>query len=272
MIFLDEVAYPVFVPQNEGMLRPVKVDRAEGLDLQPQLPARVLRALLPGAARRRPRAAGAGAGGAGARSPPATRRTCTSSPTPASTPRRASTGSTSRSTRAPTAAATARRPGLRRLPDRQHAQQPDRGARVALPDADGALRAARRAMRGGRVARRHRHGARQPLPGRHDRHLRGRAPRGRPAVGHLRRPRGPERVDDARTPGTPAEESLAVEDHGLRASRPATRSRSRVPNSGGYGDPLERDPERVLDDVLDGFTTRRARRARLRRRDRRRPR
>ena len=27
-----------------------------------------------------------------------------------------------------------------------------------------------------------------------------------------------------------------------------------VPNSGGYGDPLERDPELVLSDVLDGFT------------------
>jgi 5-oxoprolinase (ATP-hydrolysing) len=28
-----------------------------------------------------------------------------------------------------------------------------------------------------------------------------------------------------------------------------------VPNSGGYGDPYERDPELVLGDVLDGFTT-----------------
>jgi 5-oxoprolinase (ATP-hydrolysing) len=28
-----------------------------------------------------------------------------------------------------------------------------------------------------------------------------------------------------------------------------------VPNSGGYGDPLDRNPERVLSDVLDGFTT-----------------
>jgi 5-oxoprolinase (ATP-hydrolysing) len=28
-----------------------------------------------------------------------------------------------------------------------------------------------------------------------------------------------------------------------------------VPNSGGYGDPLERDPAMVLSDVLDGFTT-----------------
>ena len=28
-----------------------------------------------------------------------------------------------------------------------------------------------------------------------------------------------------------------------------------VPNSGGYGDPLERDPELVRSDILDGFTT-----------------
>ena len=28
-----------------------------------------------------------------------------------------------------------------------------------------------------------------------------------------------------------------------------------MPNSGGYGDPLERDPKLVRSDVLDGFTT-----------------
>ena len=28
-----------------------------------------------------------------------------------------------------------------------------------------------------------------------------------------------------------------------------------VPNSGGYGDPVERDPQLVRSDVLDGFTT-----------------
>jgi N-methylhydantoinase B/oxoprolinase/acetone carboxylase alpha subunit len=27
-----------------------------------------------------------------------------------------------------------------------------------------------------------------------------------------------------------------------------------VPNSGGYGDPVERDPELVLSDLLHGFT------------------
>ena len=28
-----------------------------------------------------------------------------------------------------------------------------------------------------------------------------------------------------------------------------------MPNSGGYGDPVEREVELVLSDVLDGFTT-----------------
>jgi 5-oxoprolinase (ATP-hydrolysing) len=38
MIFLDEVAYPVFVPQNEGMLRPVKVVAPEGSIFNPSYP------------------------------------------------------------------------------------------------------------------------------------------------------------------------------------------------------------------------------------------
>ena len=38
MIFLDEVAYPVFVPQNEGMLRPVKVIAPKGSIFNPRFP------------------------------------------------------------------------------------------------------------------------------------------------------------------------------------------------------------------------------------------
>ncbi len=52
-ILLDEVTFPEHVPQNDGVFRPVQGDRAQGDDLQPDLPARVLLALLPGAARRR---------------------------------------------------------------------------------------------------------------------------------------------------------------------------------------------------------------------------
>ena len=38
MIFLDEVAYPVFVPQNEGMLRPVTVIAPKGSIFNPNFP------------------------------------------------------------------------------------------------------------------------------------------------------------------------------------------------------------------------------------------
>ena len=49
--------------------------------------------------------------------------------------------------------------------------------------------------------------------------------------------------------------ALAVEVHAASAAGRRHASRSPCPNSGGYGDPLERDPELVLSDVLDGFTT-----------------
>lgn len=39
MMFLDEVAYPVFVPQNEGMLKPLKVIAPEGTIFNPKYPA-----------------------------------------------------------------------------------------------------------------------------------------------------------------------------------------------------------------------------------------
>ena len=38
MIFLDEVAYPVFVPQNEGMTRPIKVIAPQGSIFNPTFP------------------------------------------------------------------------------------------------------------------------------------------------------------------------------------------------------------------------------------------
>jgi 5-oxoprolinase (ATP-hydrolysing) len=38
MIFLDEVAYPVFVPQNEGMTRPIKVIAPKGSIFNPTFP------------------------------------------------------------------------------------------------------------------------------------------------------------------------------------------------------------------------------------------
>ena len=71
-------------------------DRPEGDDLQPELPARVLLALLPDPARGRQRQPRARGRAARRRSPAGTRPGSTSARTPASTSRSASTGSTSR--------------------------------------------------------------------------------------------------------------------------------------------------------------------------------
>ena len=56
------------------------------------------------------------------------------------------------------------------------------------------------------------------------------------------------------TRGGADEEAWPSKFTGFRLAAPATASRSRS-NSGGYGDPLERDPALVLSDVFDGFTT-----------------
>ena len=57
-----------------------------------------------------------------------------------------------------------------------------------------------------------------------------------------------------KNPGEPGEESWPSKVTAFRLSAGDTLE-VKVPNSGGYGDPLERDPELVLGDVLDGFTT-----------------
>lgn len=56
-------------------------------------------------------------------------------------------------------------------------------------------------------------------------------------------------------PGTPSEKSLPSKISDIRAKKGDTfRTVSAV--GGGYGDPLERDPHRVLDDVLDDLISR----------------
>ena len=65
---------------------------------------------------------------------------------------------------------------------------------------------------------------------------------------------GLERVAGQATPDRPDEESWPSKVTG--GTLPAGDTlQITVPNSGGYGDPLERDPRAVLSDVLDGFTT-----------------
>ncbi len=52
-----------------------------------------------------------------------------------------------------------------------------------------------------------------------------------------------------------ARDALPAKYSGLRTA-PGDAIEIRTPCGGGYGDPLERDPARVRDDVLDGFSTR----------------
>ena len=57
-----------------------------------------------------------------------------------------------------------------------------------------------------------------------------------------------------RNPGQPDEESWPAKITGY-SLKPGDSLEITVPNSGGYGDPLLREPEQVLSDVLDEFTT-----------------
>ena len=63
----------------------------------------------------------------------------------------------------------------------------------------------------------------------------------------------PARV--TKNPGATGEESLPAKVTGFPC-RSGDVIRIEAPNAAGYGDPLERDPALVLDDVLDGFTPR----------------
>ena len=57
-----------------------------------------------------------------------------------------------------------------------------------------------------------------------------------------------------RNPGQPDEESWPAKITGFQLEAGDSLEIT-VPNSGGYGDPLLREPEQVLSDVLDEFTT-----------------
>ena len=155
-ILLDEVTFPEHVPAERRRLPAGEGDRAQGDDLQPDLPARVLLALLPDAARRRqhdPRArrgaAGKGHGRKLGRHPLLRLRGLRR------VDRRvlALPGGERGLLRRP---ARQGRDGLGRQPDGEHAQQPDRGARPALPDAVRPVRAPAGAGGARQVARRHR--------------------------------------------------------------------------------------------------------------------
>ena len=57
-----------------------------------------------------------------------------------------------------------------------------------------------------------------------------------------------------KNPGAPDEESWPSKFTNQRL-KAGDAIEITVPNSGGYGDPVEREPELVLSDLLDGFTS-----------------
>ena len=192
-ILLDEVDVPRARAAERRRLPAGEGDRAEGDDLQPELPARVLLALLPDPARRRQRqprarrrAAGEGHGRQLGRDPLLRLRGLRRVARRVLALPRGERGLVRRPLRQG-------RDGLGRQPDGEHAQQPDRGARHALPDALRPVRAAAGAGGAGQVARRDRDHPAQPLPRRRDVLVRGRPP-DRPAAGRLRRLGRPRRL------------------------------------------------------------------------------
>ena len=116
------------------------------------------------------------------------------------------------------------RDGLRRQPDGEHAQQPDRGARPALPDALRPVRAAAGAGGAGQVARRDRDHPPQPLPRRRHLLVRGR-PADRSAEGRVRRLGRPRRVVP-QEPGHGRRRSCCRRRSRASRSRPASSSSS----------------------------------------------
>ena len=68
-----------------------------------------------------------------------------------------------------------------------------------------------------------------------------------------------------RNPGTPDEEAINAMVSGVPI-RAGDLFQIVAPSGGGFGDPLERDPLQVREDVLDGFTTVEQARRGLRRR------
>ena len=153
-ILLDEVTFPEHVPQNDGVFRPVKVIAPKGTIFNPSFPRACFSRFMPDAAGRRQHRSSRSPTRCRTRSRPATRPASTSARTRAST-RRGRVLALPRGERG-----LVRRPvrqgrdGLGRQPDGEHAQQPDRGARHALPGPLRPVRAAARARRARQVARR----------------------------------------------------------------------------------------------------------------------
>ena len=105
----------------------------------------------------------------------------------------------------------------------------------------------------GQVARRRRDHPPQPLPRRRHLLVRGRPP-DRSAAGRLRRLGRARRLVPQEPGHVRARRQLPAKVTGIPFAA-GEFIEFREPNAAGYGDPLERDPHAVREDVLDDFTT-----------------
>ena len=163
-ILLDEAMFPEHVPQNDGVFRPVEVVAPKGTIYNPTFPRacfsrftqvqRVVDNVILALARRAPRADDGRQLG---RDPLLRVRGLRREAGRVLALPRGERGRLRRPLRQG-------RDGLRRQPDGEHAKQPDRGARHALPDPLRPVRAPPRARGARKVARRHRDHPAQPLP------------------------------------------------------------------------------------------------------------
>ena len=230
-ILLDEAVFPEHVPQNDGVFRPVEVIAPKGTIYNPTFPRacfsrftqvqRVVDNVDPRPERRAPRADdGRKLGRHPLLRVLGVRR---GAGRVLALPR----GQRGRVRRPPRQG----RDGLRRQPDGEHAQQPDRGARPALPGPLRPVRAAARAGGARQVARRHRHHPAQPLPRSRRVLVRGR-PAVRPAARRFRRLGRPRRlVPQERRPrrrGVPRGQGDRRPLRGRRLHRAGRAERGRV--------------------------------------------
>ena len=252
-LLLDEVTFPEHVPQNDGVFRPVDVIAPKGTIFNPNFPRacfsrfcqvqRVVDNTILALADQLPQQVTAGnsagihfcsysgfhAGDRGVLAVPGGQR-----------------GRLRRPLRQG-------RDGLRRQPHGEHAQQPDRGARPALP------RCAATSTSCGQSRQRPGAGAAAsassdataswstaPTPARATASGTPRAVifggwDGLTASTH-------------KNPGTDSEEYVEAKVTGV-PFKAGEYIEFREPNAGGYGDPLDREPALVREDVLDDFTT-----------------
>ena len=208
-LMLDDAESEEFIPQNDGMFRPISAVAPKGSIFNPNFPRACTSRMGPDPARHRLRDPRPGAGDPGAGLGRQRRHRDDGVLFRLQRGAAAILGVRRDQRRLLRRARRQGRPRHGRQPARQHAQRADRGSRDALSVACRALRDARRAAGRGALARRHRRHPRGALPGRRL-HVGQRRPPSRGAGRPVRRRRRHAREADPE-PGPVGRGSAAVE-------------------------------------------------------------